>query len=78
MVFWDMTDILMPKSTDADLQRLTYNQCYAHNVGKGSVGAQPCGWMVAYPLWTGAVSDTDYLNNAGILEMQQEYAAKFA
>lgn len=78
VVFWDMTDVLMPKSTDADLQRLTYNQYYGHNVGKGGVGVQPCGWMVAYPLWTGAVSDTDYLNNAGILEMQEEYCAKFA
>ena len=78
VVFWDMTDVLLPKSTDADLQRLTWSQYYSHNVGKGGVGVQPCGWMVSYPLWTGAISDTDYLNNAGILEMQKEYAAKFA
>mmetsp|Transcript_55691 Transcript_55691/g.166858 ORF Transcript_55691/g.166858 Transcript_55691/m.166858 type:complete len:182 (+) Transcript_55691:1155-1700(+) len=62
----------MPKA------RLCWSQYYAHNVGKGGVGVQPCGWMITFPLWNGAVSDTDYLNNAGILEMQEEYAATFA
>lgn len=78
VVFWDMTDTLLPMLTDADLQRLTWSQHYPHNVGKGGVGVQPCGRTMTFPLWTGVISDTDYLNNAGILEMQKEYAAKFA
>ena len=78
VVFWDMTNVSLPKPTDADMQRLTWSQYYFGNEGKGGVGVQPCGWMATYPLWTGAISDTDYLNNAGILEMQKEYATKFA
>ena len=78
VVFWDMSNVSVSKPTDADWQRLTFSQYYGGNEGKGGVGVQPCGWIVTYPLWTGAISDTDYLNSAGILEMQQEYAAKFA
>mmetsp|Transcript_7338 Transcript_7338/g.20314 ORF Transcript_7338/g.20314 Transcript_7338/m.20314 type:complete len:274 (-) Transcript_7338:192-1013(-) len=58
--------------------RSFWNHYYHENCGKGGVFVQPCGWQGTYPLWTGAISDTDYLNNAGILEMQKEYAAKFA
>mmetsp|Transcript_35202 Transcript_35202/g.71275 ORF Transcript_35202/g.71275 Transcript_35202/m.71275 type:complete len:154 (+) Transcript_35202:1638-2099(+) len=77
-VFWDTTNVNLPKPSDADLQRLTWSHYYSGNVGKGGVFAQLCGWIGTFALWTGAVSDTDYLGNAGILEMQKQYATKFA
>ena len=34
---------------------------------------QLCGWLGAHSLWVGAVSDTKYLSESGILEMQEEF-----
>lgn len=33
-----------------------------------------CGWLGVWNLWTGAVSDSAYLTNSGILEKQKQFA----
>ena len=44
------------------------------NCFKGGVFVQLCGWMGTAPLWTGAVSDTDYNKRAGYLQEQKQFA----
>ena len=68
IVFWDGTDVRMPKPSNPDLQRLTYSRYYGGNVAKGSVFLQLCRWGGVGELWTGAVSDTEYMTRSGILE----------
>lgn len=75
IVFWDDTNINIPAPRDASLNRRTYSSYYNGNVGKGGVSIQLCGWISTWNLWTGAVSDSYYLSNSGILEMQEEFAA---
>jgi hypothetical protein len=74
VVFWDNTNVDMRyKPTDASLNRRTYSSYYGGNVAKGGVFLQLCGWLGAFALWVGAVSDTKYLSESGILEMQQDF-----
>jgi hypothetical protein len=61
------------KPTDASLNRMTYSSYYGGNVAKGGVFLQLCGWLGVHSLWVGAVSDTKYLSESGILELQQEF-----
>lgn len=58
------------------LQRLTFSAYYGSNVAKGGVFVQLCGWLGTFELWMGAVSDTEYLNNSGILKLQETFVAK--
>jgi hypothetical protein len=74
IVFWDNTNINIPTPSDASLNRRTYSSYYGGNVGKGGVFVQLCGWLGTWSLWTGAVSDSSYLSDSGILEMQQNFA----
>jgi hypothetical protein len=74
VVFWDNTNIQMGfKPGDGRLNRLTYSSYYGGNVAKGGVFLQLCGWLGTHSLWVGAVSDTKYLSQSGILEMQEEF-----
>jgi len=73
-IMWDMTNIVIPKPGDADLQRRTYSKYYGHNCFKGSVGLQLCGWIITYDLWLGAVSDTMYQEKCGVLKLQEDFA----
>ena len=74
LVMWDTTDaIRVYQSTDAHVQRLTYNLYYGGNVGKGGIFIQACGWMGTQEIWTGGVSDTEYFLKSGILQQQQKY-----
>ena len=75
VVMWDNTNVNMPKPQDAKMQRQTYSAYYGGNVGKGAIGLQLCGWMLTTELWDGAVSDKEYLEKSGILEIQAEIAA---
>jgi hypothetical protein len=75
VVMWDNTNVNMPKPHDARMQRQTYSAYYGGNVGKGAIGLQLCGWMRTHELWDGAVSDSEYFEKSGILEMQAEFAA---
>ena len=71
---WDMTNIDAYAFSDADLQRLTYSKYYNGNVFKGGVSNQLCGWIRTAELWPGGVSDTDYNQREGYLQLQQEFA----
>jgi hypothetical protein len=57
---------------DALLNFLTHLTYYGGYVGKGGVFIQLCGWLGTHELWTGAMSDTYYLSNIGILEEQEQ------
>ena len=72
-VFWDMTNIGMPKPSDSKMQRITYSSYYNQNCMKGGIGLQPCGWIRVHDLWVGCVSDTTYQQESGIFELQQEF-----
>lgn len=72
-VMHDMTNISAYEFTDADLQRLTYNQYYGENCFKGGIHTQLCGWHGVEDLWLGAVSDSDYNRRAGYLDKQTEF-----
>ena len=74
VTFWDDTNIDMPHPGDASLNRRTFSSYYGGNVGKGAVFVQLCGWLGTWSLWTGAVSDTYYLCNSGILDLQEKFA----
>ena len=73
-IFWDMTNISMPKAGDSQMQRLTFSSYYNENCFKGGIGLQQCGWIRTHNLWTGCVSDTSYQEKSGILEMQQKFS----
>lgn len=75
IVFWDGTNTDMDKPANPDLQRLTHSRYYGGNVGKGGVFLQLCGWGGVGELWTGAISDTDYMNRSGILKEQEEFVS---
>ncbi|KAL7425381.1 hypothetical protein ACHAXM_006446, partial [Skeletonema potamos] len=62
------------KYEDGSLQRTTWSSYYGTNCFKGGVGNQFCGWLVAWDLWGGAVSDDHYSKDSGILQEQDKYA----
>ena len=74
VIFWDMTNLEIPKASDAELQRLTYSSYYGMNCFKGGIGLQLCGWVTTHDLWVGCVSDTKYQEESGIFMAQKEYA----
>ena len=58
------------------LQRITFSAYYAGNVAKGGIYLQLCGWLGAYELYPGDMSDSDYLNKTEILELQKFFQEK--
>jgi len=52
-IFWDMTNITIPKPGESRMQRVTYSSYYAQNCFKGGIGVQTCGWIRTHDLWTG-------------------------
>ena len=76
LVMWDNTNVSMQyKPGDPHLQRLTYSSYYNENCAKGGVFMQLCGWMGVHNLWTGAASDSMYLNKSEILNIQDRFAS---
>lgn len=74
VVFWDDTNIsLKYKPSLAHIQKLTHSEYYGQNCFKGGVRIQLCGFVAGGNLWTGGVSDTEYLTRSGILETQQSF-----
>ena len=79
VIMWDDTNVnfrFMPST--AHNQRLTYSSYYGGNCAKGGVHLQFCGWMGVYDLWTGGVSDSEYLcsdesGDGGILARQEQF-----
>jgi hypothetical protein len=76
IVFWDNTNVDMPKASNSELQRITFSSYYGGNVAKGGVMLQPCGWIGVWDLWTGAVSDTDFLKKTRILDLQDAFVER--
>jgi len=72
-VMHDMTSLPMMKARDADLQRLLYNSYYNGCVAKGGIYCQPSGWQGTFELWTGGVSDTQYVDEEKIFALQEEF-----
>jgi hypothetical protein len=78
VIFWDTRNVrLTYKPSSSDAQRNTYSVYYSGNVAKGGIFIQPSGWMGASELFVGAVSDTDYITKAKILEKQQTFLNKY-
>jgi DDE superfamily endonuclease len=73
IIMWDNTDVTLSTPSHPNLQRNTYSDYYAGNVGKGSVFIQLCGWLGTHELWEGAVTDSDYFARSGILQLQEQY-----
>ena len=44
------------------------------NCCKGGVFLQTCGWMGTYHLWSGSVTDTEYMISSTILDNQMVFA----
>ena len=75
VVFWDDTNINAPDPADPNLNRAWFSFYYGACVAKGAVFLQLCGWMGAWELWCGAISDTDYQQRAGIFTCLQNFVA---
>jgi hypothetical protein len=61
------------KPTNSSLNQQMFSFYYGRNVAKGGVFLQLCGWLGVHSLWVGAVLDTKYLSESGILELQQKF-----
>ena len=72
-IMWDMTDLPIPKPSDAETQSNTHSTYYGGNVAKGGISLQQCGWIRLALLWQGAVTDSDYILCARILEQQKSF-----
>ena len=62
IIMWDNTNVnlnYMPTLSHA--QRLTYSSYYGGNCAKGGVFLQMCGYLGVEKLYTGGISDLDYL-----------------
>ena len=70
-VMHDNTNIPLPTPSDADLNRALFSKYYGEPVGKGGVGIQFCGWIVALHLVTGAIPDSPYIALVKILLQQK-------
>ena len=74
VIMHDNTSVPANASSDASTNRAMHSNYYSGPVAKGGVWCQLSGWIGASDLWTGAVSDTQYLEECGILEEQRCYA----
>jgi DDE superfamily endonuclease len=74
VIMWENTNVNITfKPSVFETQRSTYLQYYAGNVAKGGVFIQPCGWFGAHELWVGRISDSEYMQRADVLNIQQTY-----
>jgi hypothetical protein len=73
VVMYDNTNIKMNQPSCAEAQRATYSLYYSGNVGKGAVYVQPCGWIGCNDIWSGAVSDSYYMQHSDVFPMLNNY-----
>jgi hypothetical protein len=66
VVMFDNTIVNMIQPSDGGAQRATYSLYYSGNVGKGAVFIQPCGWIGTHVMWTGGVSDLQYMKEGEV------------
>jgi DDE superfamily endonuclease len=70
-----MTNVDLDGSpSDGELQRLTYSQYYGANCLKGGVCMTAFGYVVAYPLFNGTITDSLYTIVSGLLAEQEQLA----
>ena len=74
IVMWDNTNIDCDKFGNSDIQAATFSSYYNSNCAKGGVFVQTCGWMGVNSLWSGSVSDSEYMTKSFILKEQMEFA----
>ena len=73
IMMWDNTNCDIYKPTNRNNQALTWSAYYNSNCFKGAIFVQLCCWMGTSELWTGSITDTDYMLQSGILERQQQW-----
>ena len=73
VIMHDKMNLPLMKARWADLQRALFNNYYGGCVAKGGIFSQQCGWQGTFELWTGAVSNTKYVEGEKIFELQQEF-----
>jgi hypothetical protein len=78
IIMHDNTSVPATGSSNADVNRLMYSQYYGGPVAKAGVWIQLPGWLGTIPLWTGAVSDSQYLEECETLDEQEEFAKQDA
>lgn len=74
IVMWDNTNIDCDKFGNSDIQAATFSSYYNSNCAKGGVFVQTCGWMGVHSLWSGSVSDSEYMTKTDILKEQMRFA----
>jgi hypothetical protein len=75
IIMWDDTNVNAPRPQDAEINRHLFSDYYGGCVAKGGVFQQLCGWMGAWQLWAGSISDSGYVAKSGILEQQKQFVA---
>ena len=74
IVMWDDTNVGFNFKPSSSLsQRRTWSKYYGQNCAKGASFMQLYGWMGAWDLWVGAISDTMYMEKSDILKKQQNF-----
>ena len=73
VIEWDNSDVKVCVYENPLYQRNTYSKYYGGNCAKGAVFLQPCGWIGTTELWTGHISDTDYMERNKIFQLQEEF-----
>jgi hypothetical protein len=66
IIMFDNANVIIITPNNAEAQRVTYSLYYAGNCGKGAVYIQPCGWMGSHELWSGGVSDSQYMTDGNV------------
>ena len=73
VIEWDNSDVKVCVYENPLYQRNTYSKYDGGNCAKGAVFLQPCGWIGTTELWTGHISDTEYMERNKIFQLQEEY-----
>ena len=77
VVMWDDTNIPFRFAPSSALnQRISFSLYYNENCAKGGVFLQLCGWGGVGDLWSGRISDNDYMELNKIFEEQENFAKK--
>jgi hypothetical protein len=74
ILFWDNTNVVVPASTDPNINRHTYSHYYNGTVAKGAVFLQLCGWIGTWELFARTISDSDYQKQSKVFDATQQFA----
>ena len=73
-IVWNNANAPLVKNTNADLDADTFSSYYNANCSKGRAYLQTFGWMGTRYLWSGFVSDTEYITKCTILDERVEFS----